>query len=177
MKVGGINRADRIYRGWVAVEICGLTAVLILFNAFPQWVGILASAENPASFVPLLTPEFHVYMPLLNFWWALALCLAYLELFYGRWTLALRAADLGLCVLGIRVLGRFLFGGPIVGLNYPAIPLLDQAVKLFLGLALAGSIVALVRKLVQLMARALAGEWEEGTAMSPGHTSDNIPGL
>ena len=177
MNVTNVNRADRIYKGWLAVEICGLMAVLILFNAFPQWVGILVSADNLSSFVPLITPEFQVYMPWLNLCWGLALCLAYVELFYGRWTLALRAADLGLCALGILVLCRFLFGGPIVGLNSAPIPFLGLIVKATLWLALVGSIVTLFRKLARIVASLPTAESREAAAIPPKHTSDSIPGL
>ena len=170
MNVTNVNRADRIYKGWLAVEICGLMAVLILFNAFPQWVGILVSADNLSSFVPLITPEFQVYMPWLNLCWGLALGLAYVELFYGRWTLALRAADLGLCALGILVLCRFLFGGPIVGLNSQAISSLSPIVKATLWLALVGSIVTLFRKLARIVASLPTAESGKASAIPPEHT-------
>jgi hypothetical protein len=147
------NRADRIHRGWPVVEICGLIAALVLFNAFPEWIGVLVSADDLASFVPLLTPAFQVYLPWLNIWWGLALCLAYAKLFYGRWTMTLRWADLGLCVLRILVLARFLLGGPIVGLNREEVPFLDLLANSVLVLALIGAVVELVQRLVNVLAR------------------------
>ena len=45
-----------IYRLLTAAEICILIGVIILFNAFPEKVGIYSSAVEPCIFVPLLTP-------------------------------------------------------------------------------------------------------------------------
>lgn len=105
--------ASRINRVWTVVEICILLGLLVLFNLFPEKVGFYSSAVKPYVFVPLLTPEWLAYMPWLNTWWGLALTLALVRLVYGRWTQALRWADLGLHLLGICVVASVIFGWPL----------------------------------------------------------------
>lgn len=107
----------RINRVLTAAEICILIGVMILFNAFPERVGIYSSAVEPYLFIPLLTPEWLAYMPWFNIWWGLALTLALVKLVYGRWTQALRWADLGVHLLSICVLASVILGGAIVGVD------------------------------------------------------------
>ena len=107
----------RIYRLLTVAEICILVGVIVLFNAFPEKVGIYSSAVEPYLFIPLLTPEWLAYMPWLNIWWGLALTLALVKLVYGRWTQALRWADLGLQLLSICVLASVILGGAVVSVD------------------------------------------------------------
>ena len=107
----------RINRVLTTAEICILIGVMVLFNAFPEKVGIYSSAVEPYLFVPLLTPAWLAYMPWLNIWWGLALTLALVKLVYGRWTQALRWADLGLHLLSILVLASVILGGAITGVD------------------------------------------------------------
>jgi hypothetical protein len=99
---------SRISRVLTLVEICILLGVIVLFNAFPERVGLYSSAVEPYLFVPLLTPEWLSTMPWLNVWWGLALTLALIKLVYGRWTQALRWADLGVHLLSIAILAGVL---------------------------------------------------------------------
>ena len=106
-----------IYRLLTAAEICILTGLIVLFNVFPEKVGFYSSAVQPYLFVPLLTPAWLPYVPWLNLWWGLALTLALVKLVYGRWTQALRWADLGVHLLGICVLASLILGGGIAGVD------------------------------------------------------------
>ncbi len=115
--VGAHRGGSRINRVLVVVEISILLGVLLLFNLFPEKVGIYSSAVRPYVFVPLLTPEWLSYMPWLNTWWMLALVLAAVKLAYGRWTQSLRWADLGLHLLGILVVASVIWGVPIAIVN------------------------------------------------------------
>jgi len=108
---------SRIYRVLVVAEIGILLGVLILFNLFPEKVGIYSSAVRPYVFVPLLTPEWLSYMPWLNTWWMLALVLAAVKLVHGRWTQPLRWADLGVHLLGILVVASVIWGIPVAVVN------------------------------------------------------------
>jgi hypothetical protein len=106
-----------IYRVLTLAEICILIGVIVLFNAFPEKVGLYSSAVQPYLFVPLLTPAWLPYVPWLNLWWGLALTLALVKLVYGRWTQALRWADLGVHLLSIVVLASLILGGAVVGIS------------------------------------------------------------
>ena len=146
---------DRIRRGWLIVEICSLIALIVLFNAFPEKIGILISATDPHSFYPLLAPGFQVHVPWLSLWWGLTLCLAVIKLVYGRWSATLRWAGLGLNILGMIVLGRLLLGGPILWsarLDGWPVPILNTVVKVIIGLSLVGLVVRTARECFQLLA-------------------------
>lgn len=106
--------AGHLNRGWLILDLFALVAVIVLFNVFPEKVGVIVSATDSTTFVPLLAPEFQVHMSSLNLWWSLALLLTVIKLVYGRWTVLLQWTDLGLRVLGIYVLVSLILGGPIL---------------------------------------------------------------
>jgi len=157
-------RGSRINRVLVAVEICIVLVVLVLFNVFPEKIGTYSSATQPYVFVPLLTPEWLAYMPWLNTWWVLALTLALVKFVYGRWTQALRWADLGLHLLGICVVGSMVFGWPLSWLDggwaSVSVPLLtsphqyadplSMGFEPVFGLILVGLIVGFFTKLAKM---------------------------
>jgi len=149
------NSLGRIRRGWLIVEMGCLIALIVLFNGFPDRIGILISATDPHSFYPLLAPGFQGHVPWLTLWWGLALCLAVIKFAYNRWTVALRWANLGLNILGMVVLGRLLLGGPILWsalLDGWPVPVLNAVVKGVIGLSLVGLVVRTARECLQLLA-------------------------
>jgi hypothetical protein len=111
------RQPDRVRLAGVAIRICFLIGAIVLFNAFPQWIGTYRSLDDVSSFVPLLAPGFQAYMPALNVWWALALTLNFLLLGLRRWTPATRWADLGLTVFGMCILANMLAGPPILAVH------------------------------------------------------------
>ncbi|MEJ2305325.1 MAG: hypothetical protein P8Y14_27705, partial [Anaerolineales bacterium] len=113
----GRDDADRIQRVWVAGEMIVILAVIVLFNFFPDKVGVLVSLTDPQSFIPLLAPEFMDHLAWLNLWWGLALLLAGAKLIIGRWRTAMRWAEIGLQFFAGFILFRLVMGGPIVGIN------------------------------------------------------------
>ena len=148
------SSGGRVNRLLTVVEICILIGVMILFNLFPEKIGIYRSAVEPYVFVPLLTPDWLAYVPWLNLWWGLALALALIKLVYGRWTEALRWADLGVHVLSIFVLasvflGYTFAGGDSGGAQQGAV-LMVVGFKSCLGLVLVGQIVGLFSRLKRL---------------------------
>ena len=78
---------DRISVAGTIVEMAIIGAAAILFNFYPEHIGFWRSADDPASFTPLLGPGFAAFLPWLNtYWlWAFWLCVANLAL--QRWTL------------------------------------------------------------------------------------------
>ncbi len=96
------------------LDLCALVAAVLWVNVFPDKVGVLISATDSVTFVPLLAPEFQMHMPTLNLWWSLAVLLTVIKLVYGRWTVMLRWADLGLRVMGVYVLVSLILGGPLL---------------------------------------------------------------
>jgi hypothetical protein len=175
----GIMEADSIHVGtlkrvWLILDFCIIVASIVLFNVFPDRVGVLVSATDSSTFVPLLAPEFQMQMPWLNLWWGLALLLTAIKLVYGRWTAVLLWADFGLRVLGIRVLVALILGGPLLrtdvdwgSLDLPLWGTLGGGVsqpnvllKLGLGLWAAVLTAKLVSKLLYLIKVAPILQWD-----------------
>jgi hypothetical protein len=108
---------------------------------------------EPYVFVPLLTPEWLHYVPWLNVWWGLALTLALVKLVYGRWTEALRWADLGVHLLSICVLASVILGYTFAGGNSSGVQqnagLMWVGFKSCLGLVLVAQIAVLFSRLRQ----------------------------
>jgi len=146
---------------WVLVEMAILSGLIVLFNFFPEWIGFRVTADDPATFVAVLAPDFAVHMPWLNVFWGLGLALGLAKLSARRWTPLLRLADFGLSVLAIVVLIRLITGGPIILAEeqWPRelIPAAETfagrllpwlgAIKIWLVLALVGTILNTLRKL------------------------------
>jgi len=94
---------DRISLAEPTIGLCFVMGLAILFNLYPQHVGIWRSAADPQSFTPLLCPSFARFMPWLNtcWLWAFGLCVAHLTL--RRWTPVTRLLDLALDLFGAAI--------------------------------------------------------------------------
>ena len=167
--------AGPLKRGWLILDLCILVASIVLFNVFPDRVGILVSSADSSTFIPLLAPEFQMQIPWVNLWWGLALLLTVVKLVYGRWTAVLLWADLGLRVLGIRVLVALILGGPILrpdagwgSIDFPQWSALgadlglqpDGLLKVGLGLWAAVLTAKLVSRLLYLIKVAPILQWD-----------------
>ncbi len=152
---------DRLSITAVVVQICILVILLVVFNAYPEEVGVYRTATDTASFTPLLAPGFYAALPWLDAWWGISLGLALVLLSFHRWTVALRCADIVVDFWGSIVLWRLLVGAPLVvahpGSGWPldGWPFLDLNiwVRLALGVALVGLLVGVARKLRSLAGR------------------------
>ena len=159
---------ERINAVGIVAEIVFIVMALILFNAYPERIGFIASADRPAVFLPLLAAEFQAYLPLLNLWWGLALALSFYKLQYRRWSPGMRMADFALTVLGVLVLYRLLMGEPILDFHSSREVLYEISavnttnlenvsvfvnglVKLTLGLALVATAFSAIGKLRHLL--------------------------
>lgn len=148
---------DRIDVGWTIASICGLAALLVVFNAFPERIGVIVSADDPSSFVPLLAPEFFEDLLLrLNVWWGLALALNVVKLYFGRWNWGTRLADYALTFFGMFILLKVIFS-PILGVNpewvqpgQPAVLVAERLVPLLTWLVKGGLVAAVIATLVSL---------------------------
>jgi hypothetical protein len=117
-----VEKADQIQIGESIFEMIGLIFVLVLFNAFPQWVGAIGiingiATGSSGTFVPILSAAFLTYLPWLDIYWAGSFGLAVYQLREGRKTTATRWARLGLKAFGLLILVMILTGPSILGLN------------------------------------------------------------
>lgn len=109
------------------VNICLIVAASVLFNFFPEKVGMIRSATDPSSFTPLLAPEFQSYLSWLNLWWGLAFSVYLVHLILRRWTVVTQWVDLAL-----RVFGAFLLGWMVLGAPFIVVPWVSVTVKFIL---------------------------------------------
>lgn len=103
---------DRVYVVGTIIEVGLVTAAAMVFNFFPEKIGIIKSFTD-SSFTPLLAPEFQVHLPRLNLYWGLVVSLCLVNLALRRWNIVTRGAELGLNVLVLFILVQMVLGGPI----------------------------------------------------------------
>jgi hypothetical protein len=160
-----IEDPSRVQIGGLIVETVLIVIALIVFNFFPQWIGLnyVASVDDaPRRWlsIPLLAPTFFsAYLPLLNMLWILNIGLNLVLLRQGKWQLLTRLFDFGLAIFGAIVCYRMLTGPPILSLE--AITpeslrqLLDSILPLLLKVALiiglVSGVVEAARKLYRIV--------------------------
>ncbi|MBE2202331.1 MAG: hypothetical protein IAE79_27215 [Anaerolinea sp.] len=111
---------DRIKRGEYLVGVIFTILVIILFNVYPHWIGIITftgGSSDPVVF-PLLAPEFGVHIPWLTMLWTAEVVLKLVVLGQGRWQRSTRWLELGLGLLGMYVGYRIVTGGPIATMEW-----------------------------------------------------------
>jgi hypothetical protein len=157
-----VEERGRVEVGGLIAEIVFVVIALVIFNLFPQWVGLnyWASVDGASSrwfSIPMLTPAFFaLYLPLLNVSWVLRICLDVVLLRQGRWVRWTRIADFCLTILSLFILARMVFGPAILTMegiqNDSLRELLTRFVPPLLRLALffglIGSVVEAVKKLL-----------------------------
>jgi hypothetical protein len=89
----------RIPKSESIVGIIFSVLAIILFNLFPQIIGVIISADTSTEIIPLFDMNaFGNFLPLFNFIFIIGLVKEVLKLFEGRYTLRL---SFGLFILGI----------------------------------------------------------------------------
>jgi hypothetical protein len=104
------NRINRLELGFGMIWTA---AFLILFNFYPQWIGVATIANGEPGFFPFFAPAFAVHVSWLTLIWMLELMLKSVVLAQGRWTTITRWLELSLVPLTIFVLNRIRTGGEI----------------------------------------------------------------
>jgi hypothetical protein len=107
----------RIWRPWILAEIGFLLAVIALFNLFPQLIGIDRSPDVASEPLPFIASGFIQTMPWLNLWWGLALGMNLAALLLNIREPLIRWSRLVINILGLLILVRLVFAGPIISIN------------------------------------------------------------
>jgi hypothetical protein len=146
-----VNDPDRIsYFGRIFLLYL-IAALALLFNVFPEWVGVVIFHDSDTQVIPLLEPAFSRYLPYLNAWWALAFALTLVVLRQGRWRRGTRWADLALEVLNAVILLVIVAGPPVF--RY------DAWVKLVLQVFVVVSLIKACAMLYRLLVRRTIEPW------------------
>ena len=149
---------------------CLIILGLIVFNAFPDRVGLVRSVTDPSSYVLWLGPGFYdEILPRLNVLWGFSLGVILTNLYYGHWTWGTRLLDYALNIFSVAILAKLVFGGEtylalqwqdlemlVVHIAGRSVPVVMVGVKAALGGALIGAVVSLgvkVRPLVRSAVR------------------------
>ena len=102
-----IKTGDHVFAIYAAVIFA------VVFNFYPEWVGILYRRDHVWHVISFLRPEFHVYLPLLNIWWASVFSLNLFVLREGRWTPQTRWAEFGIGIAGMAITTLIILGDPV----------------------------------------------------------------
>lgn len=94
-------------------------AAMILFNGYPQLIGISFLKNGQWTSIPALTAAFFRWLPYINVLWALRIALNLVLLRQGRWQTATKWSSLALRVAGM-VIGIILYAGPAIVSLSPA---------------------------------------------------------
>jgi hypothetical protein len=104
---------NRINRFELGFEMLWTAAFIILFNFYPEWIGIANVSGEETAVFPLLAAAFAVHIPWLTLLWTLELALKGFVLTRGRWTRLTRWLEFGLVPLNLYILNRIRTGGAI----------------------------------------------------------------
>jgi hypothetical protein len=107
-------------RMWEPIAAIVFTAAaMILFNEYPQLIGLSFFRDGQWTSIPALTEAFFRWLPYINVLWALQIALNVVLLRQGRWQPVTRWISIALSAAGI-VIGYFLLSGPSVVSLSPA---------------------------------------------------------
>lgn len=106
-----VSRAGQIWDAIFAV------AFLIIFNLYPQWVGINLYQNGNWVHVPVLTQAFYQFLPIINVQFALSLALAVYLASRGVWESVSEWLDVGVKVISIIVASLLLSVGPLLDMS------------------------------------------------------------
>jgi hypothetical protein len=154
----------RVEVGGLIAEIVFIAIALVVFNMFPEWVGVnywTSVNDAPTQFnqIPMLAPVFFaLYLPLLNVSWILKIGLDIVLLRQGRWQRWTRVADFFLAAFAVYIAARMAFGPDLLtlegirdaSLRETLSSFLPLLVKIVLYVGVFGSAVDAIKKLVQI---------------------------
>lgn len=113
--------ANRVSLPGLAVEIVLTAAVLLLFNFYPQLIGIGFMSDDGWAFLPFLTETFFSYLPWFNLIWLGTLLLDVILIRAGTWQTLTRWFKVGLSLVTMAMLFIMITGAPLINLSAEAI--------------------------------------------------------
>ena len=108
---------DEIHIWEPIFSIVFTVAALLLFNVYPQLIGVGFLSDGKWTFIPALTDAFFRFMPWINLLWVLQIALQVILLRQGRWQLTTRVFSVGLDIFGLTIAYALLTGPSIVGIT------------------------------------------------------------
>ena len=160
---------DRISPVNLTFEIVFTMAALLIFNLYPQWVGLYWIQNGHWQSVTVLAPAFFQYLPWLDVWWGLQIVLDLIVLAQRRRPPLTHWLGLGLDLLRVLIFFQLVLGPAVVQLDAATLAHvgagaldaqqlaaanegLDTGVRVGLGIAAALSAVELARHVYKRVA-------------------------
>jgi hypothetical protein len=169
----GFTPVDSIEPGGLAADIAFCAFAIVLFNFYPDWIGI--TFKQGAGWVKtgtILTPFFFSLLPWLTIAWVAKIAVDVALLAKGRWTRALRWGFAAVQVFMIGVLATMLFGAPIIDLSsISAIPGMTELQELPFG----GGIYFTVRFILLIIIGSIA--WDTFKVLKPEFRRQPVPSV
>jgi hypothetical protein len=172
-----VSQPDQIKLAEPIVEIVFTVAALLIFNLYPQLIGIgyvdsanfwfgIGSQQPGWHFIPLLSEAFFRFIPFLNVLWVLQIVMDAILLRDKQWTPLTRWFQIALKAGSIGIAAAMLAGPSIIGLTAQTladsgpmplasagvlVDMMQVFVKVALFLAIFGSGVEIIKHLVRLL--------------------------
>lgn len=130
-------------------------AAMILFNGYPQLIGINFVRNGQWTSIPMLTQAFFRWLPYMNVLWVLQIALQLVLLRQGRWQLPTRWFSVLLDLGGIVISYMLLTGPSIVSLSPAALQatgLFDASQAAGLSMAVQAGVPAIIGLIMVLQA-------------------------
>jgi len=121
---------DQVKRGELLFDVVFTVAGLVIFNLYPQVIGIWFVHDGQWTSIPLLSTAFFAYLPWLNLLWILGLVLDVVLLRQDAWSAATRIARIALSLAEIALAFVMLTGPALVSVTpgvLTSVPLGDAA--------------------------------------------------
>ena len=165
-----VEDADQVSRGSLIAEIVFTVLALVLFNIYPQYIGIYSFTEKGSAFIPVLSQAFFSYMPWINLLWALQIGFDLMLLQQMRWTNAARWFWIAVKGGGIALAYAMLTGPSLINLTPEALmtgmdmpvdaaqiiaTMAAQGVKIALIVSIVVGGVEILKSLIRLVRRAV----------------------
>ena len=116
-----VEDVDRVSTGETIAEIVFTVLALVLFNLYPEYIGIYNFSDTGSTFVPFLSQAFFSYMPWLNMLWGAQIALDVWLIQQMRWRAGSRLLFVAIKTGGAAVAYAMLMGPSIVSLSAEAL--------------------------------------------------------
>ena len=162
---------QRVSVGSTITEIVFTTLAIVIFNLYPEWIGIYGINDQSFYYVGILSEAFFRYLPWLTVLWGLDIVFKVWLIGAAKWTKTLHWVKIGLTLLSIFMLAWILSGPAIIAISPDAINQagwnlepgalsrinegVQTGIRVFLGLMLAGRVITLVNQLYKLFRQRL----------------------
>lgn len=141
-------------------------AGLVIFNFYPQIIGVVVNLKNPVI-VPVLSDAFFHYLPWLNLLWVVGIGLQLALLRQGRYTPPTRVLTIALKAGGIALAAAMLSGPSLVGMTASQlsaagmnpgtartlVEMLNTGIKVALILAVVAPIAEIIKEIYRLLVK------------------------